>query len=321
MKILLLGKNGQVGWELQRSLMPLGEVIALGREDSTTLCGNLTRPDRVRATIRQIKPHVIVNAAAYTAVDQAEREPALAHQVNALGPAVLAEEARSLDAVLVHYSTDYVFNGSGSQPWLEDDRPDPLNVYGHSKLAGERAIRAIGCRHLIFRTSWVYAARGHNFAKTMVRLFKERDHLRVINDQVGAPTGADLIADITAHAIHQVTQKNTGDWPASDATSTSSNTSDIYHLAAGGETSWFGYAQFLLSEYSKHGMAASNATLPDIQPVPSLAFPASALRPQNSRLDTGKLQRTFGLYLPPWQQGLQRLLDNLLPVVGRECHP
>lgn len=298
MKILLLGKNGQVGWELQRSLAPLGNVIALGSEDTApALCGNLTLPNQLRATVRQVKPHVIVNAAAYTAVDKAESEPKLAHQVNALGPAVLAEEACTLGAWLVHYSTDYVFNGSGTQPWQEDDRTDPLNMYGHSKLAGEHAIRETGCRHLILRTSWVYAARGNNFAKSMLRLAKERDSLKVINDQIGAPTGADLLADITAHAVRSVQQN-----PCVQGT---------YHLAANGETSWFSYASYVLACAQEQGIELK-AGPQNIQAVPTSAFPTPARRPGNSRLNTQKLQTAFTLRLPPWQEGVQRMLTEIL---------
>jgi dTDP-4-dehydrorhamnose reductase len=319
MKILLLGKNGQVGWELQRSLAPLGEVIALGQEDTApTLCGNLALPDSLRATVRHIKPNVIVNAAAYTAVDKAESEAKLTHQINALGPAVLAEEACSTGAWLVHYSTDYVFNGSGTTPWQEDDPTDPLNMYGHSKLAGEQAIRETACRHLIFRTSWVYAARGNNFAKTMLRLAWERDSLRVINDQIGAPTGADLIADITAHAIRQVLHLHQQTDPTTTCTNraakTNANNSDLsgtYHLAAGGETSWFSYARHVLTCAQQLGVKLK-AQPQAIEPVPTSAFPTPARRPGNSRLNTHKLQRTFHLHLPPWQDGVQRMLHETL---------
>jgi dTDP-4-dehydrorhamnose reductase len=327
MNIVLLGKNGQVGWELQRSLAPLGCVTALGSHDTApTLCGNLTLPDQLRATIRQLKPDVIVNAAAYTAVDKAESEPQLAQQVNALGPAVLAEEAAQLGAWLVHYSTDYVFNGSGSTAWQEEDATGPLNTYGRSKLAGELAIRDSGCRHLIFRTSWVYAARGNNFAKTMLRLARERDTLNVINDQFGAPTSAELIADITAHALRTCLPHNA---PAntrtsaslspslststSTITSTGENTpaglSGTYHLAAAGETTWFHYAQHVLACAHELGMplkAGPNA----IEPVATRAFPTPAQRPHNSRLNTTKLQDTFGLTLPAWQAGVQRMVQE-----------
>ena len=227
MNILLFGKNGQVGWELQRALAPLGPVTAVDF-DSTDYCGDFTDLDRLADTVRQARPTVIVNAAAHTAVDKAESEPELCRTINALSPAVLAREALSLGAWLVHYSTDYVFDGSGDRPRVETDPTGPLNVYGATKLEGERLIRESGCNHLIFRTSWVYAARGANFARTMLRLARERDRLTVIDDQVGAPTGADLIADVTAHALRAVQGRP--------------ELSGLYHLVAGGETSWHGYA-------------------------------------------------------------------------------
>lgn len=298
MKILLLGKNGQVGWELQRSLAPLGQVIALGSSDTEApACGNLTLPDQLRSTLQSLRPDVIVNAAAYTAVDKAQSEPALAHQVNAHGPAVLAQEAAKLGAWLVHYSTDYVFNGSGTQPWQEDDDTDPLNVYGHSKLAGEQALRDAGCKHLLFRTSWVYAARGSNFAKTMLRLASERDSLSVINDQFGAPTGAELIADVTAHAL--ITARH------------NPQTSGTYHLAAHGQTTWFDYANYVLACAQQLGLTLKAAP-ENVHAVASSAFPTPARRPANSRLNTQKLQATFGLHLPPWQVGVQRMLAEIL---------
>ena len=202
MKILLLGKNGQLGWELQRALAPLGEVVALGSVEA-----DLAQPDALAAVVRHVAPQIIVNAAAHTAVDRAESEPALAHAVNAVAPAVLAREAATLSAWLLHYSTDYVFDGSGSMPWTEDAPTGPLNVYGASKLDGEQAIRASGCRHLILRTSWVHAARGGNFARTMLKFAAERDTLRVVDDQVGAPTGAELLADISAHVLRTALQR------------------------------------------------------------------------------------------------------------------
>ncbi|MCC6813834.1 MAG: dTDP-4-dehydrorhamnose reductase, partial [Rubrivivax sp.] len=204
MKILLLGKNGQLGWELQRSLAPLGELVALDRRGAPGLCGDLGEPDGLAATVRQLCPDVIVNAAAYTAVDRAESEPELARRINAHAPAVLAREAAACGALLVHYSTDYVFHGQGQRPWAEDDPTGPLNVYGQTKLEGEQAILRSAGRHLILRTSWVYAARGGNFARTMLRLARQQPRLTVIDDQWGAPTGAELIADVSAHAIVQL---------------------------------------------------------------------------------------------------------------------
>jgi dTDP-4-dehydrorhamnose reductase len=296
MKLLLLGKGGQVGWELQRSLAPLGELVALDRH-STDHCGDFSNLAGLATTVRALRPDVIVNAAAHTAVDKAESEPELARTLNALAPGVLAQEAAKLNALLVHYSTDYVFDGSGKTPWVEGDAAAPLNVYGQTKLEGERAIQSSGARHLIFRTSWVYAARGGNFAKTMLRLAQERGRLTVIDDQFGAPTGADLLADVTAHAIRQVLQR-----PA-DA--------GLYHLAAGGETSWHGYAKHLLAQ-AERAQAAIKITAKEVVPVPTSAFPTLAQRPCNSRLDTGKLQITFGLRLPPWQHGVDRMLAEIL---------
>ncbi len=296
MKILLFGKNGQVGWELQRSLAPLGEVIALGTT-SQDYCGDFTDLAGIAETIRAIAPDVIVNAAAHTAVDKAESEPELARTINALAPAVLAKESARLNALMIHYSTDYVFDGSGDKPWLESDQTSPLSIYGATKLEGEQLIQASGCRHLIFRTSWVYGARGGNFAKTMLRLAKERDSLKVIDDQIGAPTGADLLADVAAHAI-RTARRNP-------------EVSGLYHLVAGGETSWHGYASFVLDYARRAGIDLKVA--PDaVDAVPTSAFPTPAKRPHNSRLNTEKLQKTFDLHLPHWQAGVTRMLAEVL---------
>ena len=296
MKLLLLGCNGQVGWELQRSLSVLGDVVAVGRTEGD-LCGDFANPEAVAATVRAVRPDVIVNAAAHTAVDKAESETELAQLLNATTPGVLACEAKALGALLVHYSTDYVFDGSGHMPRAEDAPTAPLSVYGRTKLEGEQLIAASGCQHLIFRTSWVYAARGGNFAKTMLRLAQEREKLSVINDQYGAPTGADLIADVTAHAIrHVLAQPEDG---------------GLYHLVASGETTWHAYAQFAIAQ--------AQSLRPDldwkvqaIDAVPTSAFPTPAKRPHNSRLDTRKLQSTFGLQLPHWQAGVTRMLRETL---------
>jgi len=296
MKILLLGKNGQVGWELQRSLAPLGELVALD-SGSREYCGDFTDLQGIAETVRAIAPDIIVNAAAHTAVDKAESEAELARTINALAPGVLAQEAKELDAWLVHYSTDYVFDGSGEKPWLETDSTGPLSVYGATKLEGEQLIQQSGCKHLIFRTSWVYGARGGNFAKTMLRLAQERDSLKVIDDQMGAPTGADLLADVTAHSI-RTAQRNP-------------EVSGLYHLVAAGETSWHGYAIFVLDFAKRAGMplkVASDAVLA----VPTSAFPTPAKRPHNSRLNTEKLQHTFDLHLPDWQKGVERMLTEIL---------
>jgi dTDP-4-dehydrorhamnose reductase len=296
MKILLLGKGGQVGWELQRSLAPLGELVAVDF-DSTDYCGDFTNLVGLAETIRAIAPDIIVNAAAHTAVDKAESEPELARTINALAPAVLAQEARQLGAWLVHYSTDYVFDGSGNEPWIETSPTGPLSVYGQTKLEGEDAIRASGCKHLIFRTSWVYAARGGNFAKTMLRLAKERDLLTVIDDQIGVPTGADLLADITAHAIRTALQRP--------------EVSGLYHVVAGGQTSWHGYAGFVI-DFARQAGVAIKVSQEAILPVPTSAFPTPATRPNNSLLNTNKLQQTFSLTLPHWQTGVARMLTEIL---------
>jgi dTDP-4-dehydrorhamnose reductase len=297
MKILLLGPNGQVGWELQRSLQPLGEVIALGRQQGD-LCGDLLQPDALAATVRTLRPDVIVNAAAYTAVDKAESEPQIARAINAEGPAMLARKAASIGALLVHYSTDYVFDGSGNQPRDEEAPTGPLSVYGQTKLEGEDAIRASGCRHLIFRTSWVYAARGNNFAKTMLRLASERDELRVINDQVGSPTGADLLADVAAHALRRAIHD-----PALGG---------VYHVAAAGETSWYAYARHVI-EWARQRGTVVRVSADAVQAIPTASYPSAAQRPLNSRLDTSRLRRVFSLTLPPWQAGVDRMLEEIMP--------
>ncbi|TFH78542.1 dTDP-4-dehydrorhamnose reductase [Pseudomonas kribbensis] len=295
MKILLLGKNGQVGWELQRSLAPLGELIALDRHSVDGLSGDLSNLEGLRSTIRQIKPDVIVNAAAYTAVDKAESEVELAARVNAQASGVLAEEAAVIGAWLVHYSTDYVFSGQGVTPWQETDSVAPVNAYGASKLAGEQLITASGCKHLIFRTSWVYGARGNNFAKTMLRLAADRESLNVIADQVGAPTGADLIADVTALAIRQAFQRP--------------ELSGLYHLAASGEVSWHGYASHVIAFAKANG---EQLAVQAVNPIDTTAYPTPARRPLNSRLNTQKLRDNFSLHLPDWQSGVTRMLREVL---------
>lgn len=294
-KILLFGKNGQVGWELQRSLAPLGELIAL-HSTSTVFCGDLTDLAGVRQTIRKIAPDIIVNAAAYTAVDKAESEPELAHALNAEAPGVIASEAKQQNAWLVHYSTDYVFNGHGDQPFVETDATEPLNTYGKTKLQGEKNIQASGCLHLIFRTSWVYSANGNNFIKTILRLAQQRDKLTIVNDQIGSPTGAELIADITALALLMTKHKP--------------EISGLYHLTASGSTSWYEFAKFILEN-------AESANLPlkikstALQPIASSDFPSAAQRPFNSRLSSLKLAKTFDLILPAWQCGVKRALTEI----------
>ena len=291
MKILLLGKNGQVGWELQRSLAPLGQIIALDSSQA-----NFAQPEQVLEHVRAAQARVIVNAAAYTAVDKAEAEPELARQVNAVTPGLIAAEAAKQGALFVHYSTDYVFDGKGDEPRNELSPTGPLGVYGRTKLEGEQAIQASGCAHLIFRTSWVYAARGGNFAKTMLRLAAERDQLKVIADQIGAPTGADLIADITAHAIRDTLRQ-----PAVQG---------LYNLVADGQTSWYDYARYVIEWARANGQ--SIRVQPDaIAAIPTAEYPTPARRPLNSRLNTHKLQAAFDLQLPYWQQGVERMLTEI----------
>ncbi len=299
LKILLLGCNGQVGWELQRSLAVMGDVVALGSAPAAGdggLCGDLENLEGLARTVRQLSPDVIVNAAAYTAVDRAESETERAHRINALAPGVLAMEAQRLGAWLVHYSTDYVFDGSGNTPWTENDHCAPLSVYGSTKRAGELAAAACD-KHLIFRTSWVYGARGGNFAKTMLRLAAERASLTVIDDQIGAPTSAELLADVTAHALR--------------AAMTHPELAGTYHCAADGQTSWRGYAQFVLTQ--ARAMGASLKAGPDqVQATSTAQYPTAAQRPLNSRLDTEKLRSAFSLHLPLWQIGVQRMLQETL---------
>ena len=271
MRILLTGRNGQVGWELERKLAPLGEVIAT---DRATL--DLAEPDAIRRAVREAKPQIIVNAAAYTAVDQAESEPELAMQINGSAPGVLAEEAKRLGALLVHYSTDYVFDGEKATPYLEDDPPNPINVYGKTKLEGERAIQAVGCRHLILRTSWVYGARGKNFLLTILRLASEGRELRVVDDQIGAPTASFAISQATAQLVR-------------------AGARGLYHLCAAGAASWCGFARAILAQA---GIAAP------VTAIRTEDYPTPARRPRNSRLDCTRLLKDHGLALAPWEEAL-----------------
>ena len=296
MKILLLGAKGQVGWELQRSLALLGQLKVCDRE--TVDLDNL---DKLQSVIQQYSPDFIVNAAAYTAVDRAESEPDKAQRINTEAVKLLASEASNLDAWLIHYSTDYVFDGSKPTAYKEDDEPNPQSVYGQTKLDGEQAVRESGCHHLIFRTSWVYAARGSNFAKTMLRLAGERDELKVVGDQVGAPTSAELIADITALCLYHIAQDRE---LGGAATGT-------YHLTPSGETNWCDYARYVVAQALKCGV--SLRCEPDnIQPITTSEYPVPAKRPANSRLDTKKLEDAFGVYLPAWQDQVERLITELV---------
>ena len=293
--LVLLGATGQVGWELQRALAPLGRVLCLGRQHGA----DLADAPRLTQAVMDARPQVVVNAAAYTAVDRAEQpeEQQRCMDTNAGAPAALALVARELGALLVHYSSDYVFDGSGSAPFTEDDSPGASSLYGESKAAGDFAIEHSGCAHLILRSSWVYGARGHNFARTMLKLARERQQLRVVADQWGAPTGAELMADVTAHLIrHTLAQPQL---------------SGLYHLAPSGFTTWHGYAQHVIEGARQRG--ATLALPPEgLEPIGTAQYPTAAARPLNSRLDTTKLQRTFGLTLPPWQQGVDRVLDEWL---------
>jgi dTDP-4-dehydrorhamnose reductase len=302
-RILVLGSNGQVGWELQRALAPLGEVIALDRAEAElklpkgeTACGDLMRVERLAATVQALQPSVVVNAAAYTAVDKAEIEHEAARTVNAEAPGALAAVCVSMGALLIHYSTDYVFDGSGDAPWREEDTVAPLNVYGQTKLDGERRIRESGCRHLILRTSWVYAARGANFIRTMLRLASKCDALNVVADQVGAPTGAELLADLTAHALRRLEGRD--------------DLCGTYHATASGATTWYDYARTVIALARAAGWQVK-VEQDRIVPVHTNAYPLPARRPQNSRLNCGKFGTAFDLVLPPWSDGVRRVVAEL----------
>ncbi len=295
MKILLTGKNGQVGFELQRALAPLGEVIAVDQQDC-----DLASPDAIRRLVAEVAPQVIVNPAAYTAVDKAESEPHLALAINGTAPGILGEEAARLGALVIHYSTDYVFDGSMPGAYLETDAPNPQSVYGKTKLAGEKALQASGADHLIFRTSWVFGAHGANFAKTMLRLAGERDALKVVADQFGAPTSAALLADVTARAVERYQRQGREAYPFG-----------LYHLVAEGCTTWHEYAQTVIRAAQQAGRQLM-LTADDVLPISTADYPLPAPRPYNSRLDTSRLRQTFGLELPPWQSGLDHVLQQIL---------
>lgn len=294
MKILLTGKDGQIGFELVRALAPLGEVAAVGRADC-----DLGDAAAVRELVRRVAPDIIVNPAAWTAVDRAESESESAFAVNTAAPRILGEEAARLGALVVHYSTDYVFDGSGQTPYKEIDTPATQNVYGSSKLAGERALAGATARHLILRTSWVLGSHGSNFAKTMLRLAAERERLQVVDDQFGAPTSAALLADLTAHLVRQYAREGCQVFPYG-----------TYHVTAAGETSWYDYARFVL-EAARAAGRPLRAGPEDVMPVKTAAFPSAAKRPANSRLDTSLFRSTFGLRLPPWQEGVRNVLRQI----------
>jgi len=295
MKILILGKNGQVGWELNRAMLPLGDIIALDYPDI-----DFSKPDTLRNLIREIKPDVITNAVAYTAVDKAEDEEQLAQVINADAPALIADEAKKSGAVLIHYSTDYVFDGTKKEPYTETDKPNPLNAYGRTKLAGDLAIQASGCKHFIFRTSWVYGARGQNFLLTMLRLAKERKELKIVDDQIGAPTSSILLADIPTRLILEATRKKQEYVPYG-----------MYHLTAGGATNWYEYARHVIERARASGWTIE-VKPNSIYPIETKDYTTPARRPISSRLDTLKIRQTFGVELPHWRDDVDNILDQLM---------
>ena len=303
MRLLVTGARGQVGWKLSRSLMPLGDVVALDRRQC-----DLSRPELLPSAIRSIKPDVIVNAAAYTAVDKAEREEKLASTINGTAVGVIAEEARKAGILLVHYSTDYVFDGAKQTPYSEEDAPNPINVYGRSKLAGDAAVRQAGGGYVILRTSWVYAGRGHNFLDTILRLASEREELRIVDDQIGAPTWARNIADATALIVRAVCQEQAQGQFASG----------IFNLAASGETSWYEFAKAILEDATRHTLLSAQR-LPQLKPIPSEEYPLPAVRPKNSRLAGDRISMRFGIALPDWKQGLARCIEEMK--MAEQCPP
>ena len=294
-RFLVTGANGQLGFELQRALSPLGEVTACGRD----VC-DLSTPDSIRAAVRAAKPDVIFSAGAYTAVDKAESEPDLACAVNASAPGILGEEGAKLGALVIHYSTDYVFDGAKPFAYCEEDATNPLGVYGKTKLEGENALTASGADHLIFRTSWVFGAHGKNFIKTILRLASSRDELRIVADQFGAPTGAAFLADASVHIAVRYLRDDRKNFPLG-----------LYHLAAGGETSWHGFARRIIAKATAANLKLQ-ANLDRILPIPAAEYPTPAARPANSRLDTSKFRAAFGLHLPDWTHGVDQVLDVLL---------
>jgi dTDP-4-dehydrorhamnose reductase len=294
-RFFITGANGQLSFELQRALAPLGDVVACGRD----AC-DLSNPDSTRTAVRAAKPDVIFNAGAYTAVDKAESEPDLASAVNGDAPGILGEEAAKLGALVIHYSTDYVFDGKKTTAYREEDATNPLGVYGKTKLAGEKALAASGAGHLIFRTSWVFGAHGKNFIKTILRLAASRDELRIVADQVGAPTGAALLADASAHIAARYLRDGSENFPFG-----------LYHLAAAGETSWHGFARHIVAKAAAAN-APLQATINLIHPIPAVEYPTPAARPANSRLDTSKFRTAFGLHLADWKHGVDQVLDVLL---------
>lgn len=293
--ILLFGATGQVGWELNRSLQPLGEVIALSRKDV-----DFSHPEGLRDIVRQSRADIIVNAVAYTAVDRAESEEALAHIVNADAVAVLAEEAKRLNALLVHYSTDYVFDGTKPEPYIEEDQPNPINAYGRTKFAGEQKIQAIGCRYLILRTSWVYSWRGQNFVRTILQLAQQRDQLNIVADQFGTPTSARLIADVTSAILSEIRHEESSE---------AQQPIGIYHLTSLNHTSWHGFAQAILN--AAQGSLLKSTKVANLAAIASEQYPQPAPRPKNSRLNCDAIKSRFGIHLPDWEIGLRLCLAEI----------
>lgn len=301
MKLLILGKNGQVGWELQRALQPLGEVLALDRHQDakTQYCGDITNFDAIARVITQFRPNIVANATAYTAVDQAETDLEQADLINHLAVKHLAEQCKTMNALLIHYSTDYVFDGQGQIAWQETDEKAPQNAYGHTKLAGEIALEQSQAKFVNFRTSWVYGTHGNNFIKTMLKLAKSKDELNIIADQIGVPTGAALIADVTAQVIRYY------DFNPDQHHDLHGH----YHLAPQGETSWYDYAQFIFEKARQKGIELQ---IKQVEAIPTTAYPTPAKRPLNSRLNTQKLQQTFYIHLPEWQQGVEHAIAEMI---------
>lgn len=293
--ILVTGKNGQVGWELQRSLQSLGKVVAVNREHL-----NLSDSDNVREVIRKIQPDIIVNAAAYTAVDKAEEEQELAYQINAISPGVMAEEAKKISALLIHYSTDYVFNGQSNIAYTETDIPDPINIYGKSKLAGEKAIQDSGCDYLILRTSWVFSSRGHNFLLSMLKFSQEQERLKIVSDQIGSPTSANFIANATSQIICKTrTRHLQKEFP-----------SGIYNLVSSGKTTWHGFASSII-ETAQATISSLKIATKEILPIPTSEYPTPAKRPLNSLLSTERIQKEFGVYSPDWQEQMKLSIEEI----------
>ncbi len=301
MKLLILGKNGQVGWELQRALQPLGNVLALDRHQDakTQYCGDIANFDAIAQILTQFRPNIVVNATAYTAVDKAETDLEQADLINHLAVKHLAEQCKTVNALLIHYSTDYVFDGLGQTAWQETDEKAPQNAYGHSKLAGEIALEQSQAKFINFRTSWVYGTHGNNFIKTMLKLAKSKDELNIIADQIGVPTGAALIADVTAQVIRYY------DFNPDQHHDLHGH----YHLAPQGETSWYDYAQFIFEKARQKGIELQ---IKQVEAIPTTAYPTPAKRPLNSRLNTQKLQQTFYIHLPEWQQGVEHAIAEMI---------